>query len=85
MILQIYSIYDVKAETYNTPFFMPNEAMALRAFKDAIQDKNHEFSRNPEDYSLFHLGSFDTVSSTVKPLKASKSIRQGLEFVRKDS
>ena len=59
MKLQIFSIFDDKARTFATPFFMANEQMALRAFNDLTADPNTTISRNPTDYKLYSIGEFD--------------------------
>ena len=37
-MLNVYSVYDSKARTYNTPFFMKQDGQALRAFIDLAND-----------------------------------------------
>lgn len=59
MLIGMYAIFDVKAEIYTIPFFLHHDAPAIRAFKNMINDKEHQFSKNPEDYSLAKLGMFD--------------------------
>lgn len=58
-MLNIYSIYDIKAAAHLTPFFLPNDATAKRAFINCISDPDHAFGRNPEDYALIYHGQFD--------------------------
>lgn len=59
MLLKCFSVYDEKACAYLPPFYLPNEALALRAFGDMVEDSNHAFSRHPADYTLYFLGSWD--------------------------
>ena len=56
MEMQVYCVRDAKAEAYLTPFYMVNEAMAMRAISDCIQDENHQFNKHAEDFALYHLG-----------------------------
>jgi hypothetical protein len=65
MKLEIFSIYDAKASAYITPFFLPNEAMALRAIKAAGSDPNHMFGKHGDDYSVYRLGTFDDESADM--------------------
>lgn len=58
MTLHIFTIYDSKSETYFQPFYMLNEAMALRQFADMANDKESNISKHPEDYSLYTLGTW---------------------------
>lgn len=59
MVLNVYSVYDLKAKAFLSPFFLPQDAMAVRALIDAVSDPTHQFAKHPEDYQLFKLGSFD--------------------------
>lgn len=53
------AIYDHKAKAYLTPFFTANQATAIRAFGDAVNNPESLFNRHAEDYTLFYLGEFD--------------------------
>ncbi len=59
MLVQIFSVYDSKVEAYLQPFFMPTKGAAMRAIADTLTIVDHQFAKHPEDYTLFHLGSFD--------------------------
>lgn len=71
MKLNIYTVFDAKADVYMQPFFMPTEALALRAMKDCLNDPNHTFTLYPEDFFLYILGIFDNVDGSIeyKPAK----------------
>lgn len=56
----MYSIYDKAAKAYNTPFFMHNKALAIRAFSDNVNSKEeNNISKHPDQFSLFYLGEYD--------------------------
>lgn len=59
MILSVFSIRDNAADAFIPPFFMPNEAVAVRVFVSCASDPNHQFSKFPKDYSLYMLGQWD--------------------------
>ena len=52
----VYSVRDVKAEYFGTPFFMHNDALAKRAFGDLAKDPQSTISKNPEDFQLYRVG-----------------------------
>lgn len=57
--LKVYAIYDTRAEYYLTPFFMANDATAVRAFQG--QSKTPGLMQDyPEDFSLHCIGTYDT-------------------------
>lgn len=80
MKLKIFSIFDVKAEAYLPPFFLPTVGMATRAFKDCVNQQGHQFCENPGDYTLFELGEFDDVKGEIQTRAAHKSLGNGLTY-----
>lgn len=59
MKLCVYSIFDVKAGVFNTPFFQVNDQVAKRAFSDLVNDPQSMLFKHPEDFTLWRLGEFD--------------------------
>lgn len=59
MELQAFAVYDSAAAMYLEPFFAPTVEFAIRGFKEAVNKQGHQFSKFPEDYTLFHLGAYD--------------------------
>lgn len=76
---QIFTVYDSKAEVYTLPFFLSNQQMAQRTFKNWINDPQHTFGRNPEDYTLFHIGEYDDDNATAVQDKI-ESLGIGIQF-----
>lgn len=59
MELQVMAVYDTKARAFVRPFFVPHVDVAIRSISDVLHgEQDHEFKRNPDDYQLYHLGSF---------------------------
>jgi len=85
MVLNIYSIYDSKAEAFEAPFFIRSRGEALRGWIDVVADTNTKFNKHPGDYTLFELGSFDCLSGQFNSLKAKYSLGTGLEVLPKSS
>ncbi len=80
MIHRIFSVYDLKAEAYLQPFFCPTKGLAIRSFTEIINDRNHNFSKYPEDYTLFELGTFDDAKAKFDMFPAPQSLGVGNEF-----
>lgn len=59
MIVNLYSIYDLKAGVYNTIFTQLNDSVAQRSFVHLVKDKDSTISSSPEDYVLYCVGTFD--------------------------
>ena len=82
MKLQIISVFDSKANQYMTPFYQATIGQARRIFSDIINNPEHQFSKNPEDYSLFHLGEYDDTTGKFDMIATPTSLQVGLEVVK---
>lgn len=74
MKLNIYAIFDEKAELFNTPFFMANDNLAIRGFNDLASDPSSTIYRNPQDYRLYELGEFQNLSGKIIPVDKPRFI-----------
>jgi len=81
---RIFVIFDSKARAYLPPFFMPEAGQATRLFSDMVNDGSHAFSKHPEDYTLFEIGTFDDREGKLLQLKASITHGVGLAFLAPD-
>lgn len=79
MIMQIFTIYDSKAEAYLPPFYCPNTAVAIRSFATCADDPEHAFCKNPGDYTLFRLGDWDDQTSNFEITEAKQTLGTALE------
>jgi len=77
---QIFAIYDSKAGAYLPPWTIHKEEMAIRLFADMIHDPNHQFAKNPADYTLFKIGTYDDNSAMIVNEKENTSLGNGVEF-----
>jgi hypothetical protein len=82
MKLSIYSVFDSKAQAYIPPFFLQNDAVAVRAFTFSANNPEHDFGRFPVDYTLFKLGEFD--DSTGEVVNLSPALNLGLAAIFKE-
>lgn len=76
-----YSIYDRKANCYNTPFFSQTDGVAVRNFQDLVSDTRSTVYRYPDDFSLYKVGEFNETSGALIPLDAPSHISNASEFV----
>lgn len=81
MKLKVFGVWDAKAEAFLPPFFLPETAMAVRSFGDAVNDRGHAFSRNPQDYTLFGLGEYDCATG-IFDAPAQTTLVNGVQVVR---
>ena len=78
--LQVFTVRDTKAEAYMAPFFMQARGQAIRAFVDSVNGQNEQFSKHPEDYSLWHLGSYDENTAVFDLLPTAECLGKGIDF-----
>lgn len=64
MILNLYCIRDRATDSYGNPMFLVAHGQAIRSFTDEVnrQDKDNQLFQHPEDFDLYHLGTYDTSS-----------------------
>ena len=60
---------------------MHQNEMAIRVFSDCVNDRGHQFGKNPADYTLFNIGAFDDNKATVKTQNPIFSLANGLELI----
>ena len=81
-LLNVFAVYDQKADAYLPPWVMPKVVMAKRVFGDCINSESHQFYHHPEDYTLFHLGHWSEETGTFTPLAVGNvSLGVGIEYV----
>lgn len=67
MIYQVFSVKDDKAAAFALPFFLPRMEVALRSFRDAVKNPEHDMHRHPEDYALYCIGEYDDATGALQP------------------
>lgn len=67
--MNIYTIYDSKAEAYIQPFFCKNNGVAIRLFQTAALDEQHDFHRHAADYTLFNIAMWDETKGIITQLE----------------
>jgi hypothetical protein len=82
--LAMFAVYDRKAESYNPPYFMTNENVAIRQFTEMANDPKNMVCKHPEDFLLFFLGYFDTITCKFELFDISKEICNGLSVHRQE-
>lgn len=80
MILQLYSVVDMKVGAFMPPFSARARGEALRSFQSACQDEKHQFNAHRGDYVLFFLGEFDDTEGLIRGLPRGERVIGGDEF-----
>jgi len=65
---KLYAIRDLKANIFNTPVAMDNDATAIRSFGDLVSgDKTSLVALHPSDFALCFIGEFDIEKGILLP------------------
>lgn len=59
MITNLFTVFDSAAGTFLDPFVAPSIEFAIRSFREAVNKEGHQFNRFPEDFTLYHTGTFN--------------------------
>ena len=81
MELQIYAIRDQKGACYLSPFYKKTPGEAQRDFQSAVNDnrENNMFSKYPEDFDLFHLGTYCDQTGKITPLSTPAHVVKAID------
>jgi hypothetical protein len=74
MIQIVCAIRDVKSELFGRPIFTQTTGVAIRQFTDEVnrKDPDNPLNRHPEDFSLYHIGSYDDNEGKMIPFTLPK-------------
>jgi hypothetical protein len=78
---EVFSVYDSVAERYLEPFFSPNVGTATRSFSEACRKQDHQFAKYPEDYSLFHIGTFNAETGLIESFTSVHPLGSAAKYV----
>ena len=82
--LKIYSIHDAAAGAFNSPFFMANDVLAIRAIVPLVNDPTSMLHANPGDFTLFCLGEFNVSDGTLEPEPVPRRVRGAIALVHRE-
>lgn len=71
MKLNLYSVHDIVAKIFTQPLPMTNDEVVTRVMRNCVNNKEHNYSYNPSDYTLYHIGVYDDEKGKItgKPVK----------------
>lgn len=65
MSMKIYSLFDRKLAEFGSLAVSPNDGAIVRAILDIQGKTNTPMDRHPEDFDIYCLGEFDTLSGHI--------------------
>lgn len=65
MILNYYSVKDIKSGEFGQVFTSPNNDTATREYLTALQDERTMMNKYPQDFELFYLFAIDSLTGKI--------------------
>lgn len=79
MKMEVIAIKDRALDAYMRPFYAQTIGQAIRMFQDEIKRPDGEMAKHPDDYDLYHLGTWDDQDGTTTQ-QTPKQIAIGKHF-----
>lgn len=80
MKVEMFTVYDSAAKRYLEPFNAVTIEFAIRQFRSSVETPDHLFAKYPEDYTLFHVGTFDMENGCIDALPTPHNLGVGQQF-----
>lgn len=74
MLLNAYTLYDIKALTYSPPFYSGAHGQAVRMVMEIACDQSTTVGRHPQDFTLFCIGMFNDATGGLLPAENREHI-----------
>lgn len=81
-IHQVVAIRDSKLNAFDRPFFAPTTAVAVRSFGDEVNRPESPMNKHLEDFSLWHLGTYDDETGRIAQPTDMRQIAQAVDFAK---
>lgn len=83
MLLQIVAVRDSASDAYMIPHFVASTNAAIRGFGDGVNNpESKDWFNHPQDFTLFHLGTFDDSSGEFVALARAEQIARAIDLKR---
>lgn len=84
MLYQVFAVRDRAADVFGVPMFLTAVGIAIRGFSDEVNrvDANNQLNKHPEDFDLYHLGTYEDAHGTFNLLPAPRQIAIGKDVIR---
>lgn len=78
--LNVFSIFDKKAQAFFNPFYYHYKGEALRSFEEEIRSGKSPLSKYPADFALYRIGVFNSTTGHIEGLAKPEFIMEAVEF-----
>lgn len=74
----VISVYDKKTATYERPFVVRHIGEAIREWDVVRKNPETKFGKNPEDFDLFQIGTYNDQHGTLETLQPHSHLATGI-------
>ncbi len=67
-MFEVFAVFDSKSASYGNLIVVPTKGIAIRSFSDVCANVESPVGKHPEDYSLFHIGTYDPNPGLLKAI-----------------
>lgn len=78
---EILVVFDNKAGYYWPPVVVRTIAQGVRSFANSANSLDSDVGKNPDDFSLFHIGSFDDHTGLVEAVSPHRNLGLASTFI----
>lgn len=80
MKTQAFTIRDSKSEVFNSPWFAKTIGEAQRMFRELTLDSKSTINKYPEDFDLYHVGTYDDNTGKFEPFDTPQHIVKAIQL-----
>ena len=84
-MLDLYCVYDKKAQVFNQPLFMPSgsegKVQAIRAFDQLVNQSGTMVNKYPGDFALYFIGSYEPTTGRFTQPEMLRIEVEAMSFV----
>lgn len=73
------AVYDKKTALFDAPFSCRHKNEAIREWHIVASDRNTKFGKNPEDFDLYEIGTFNEETGELITHKPAIQIASGVQ------
>lgn len=78
MKLPVIAVFDKKLGVYERPFVVRMSGEAIREWDIVRKDTNTKIGKNPEDFDLFQIGTYDDELGTLENAQPKVHLATGV-------
>lgn len=75
----VLAIFDKKIGMFDQPLVVRHLGEGLRDWDHVTKDKNTKYGRNPEDFDLYQIATFNEITGSFSPIQPHLHLQNGVQ------